>query len=332
MFILHLFHIVLVASCAIVNRVAGAGVASGAFQHALLAVVQREGVLAQLGGQPRFCCVAVGTVGAKNAKVNFWLGVAGDAFTGCAQEHLVLVADGTFSGGMLAFQWENGGVVKIAHAVQPIVAILAAWAKKGGVFGDEDGNGRSVTLFTRRVSYWNWVFTFVAMGTTHLTTVKISDVAGKAEAGGALMVKRLAIDGGGLPGDGSVTAGAIGAKHCLMICWFGMAGNAFLWRAFKFATRVAAFAICGFVGTRQGKQISVLSQGKVRHRVQAVVAIETVGSICLVVPGHKVGIQFAVAACAGAVLHSVVAFINVAIGAGDFGADIFDVVVGQAES
>ncbi len=58
---------------------------------------------------------------------------------------------------------------------------------------------------------------------------------------------------------------------------------------------------------------------------------EAVGAVRFVVLGHKFSIQLAVAAVAGAVLHVVAVFVDVAIDAGHFGADAANVVVGQAE-
>lgn len=154
---------------------------------------------------------------------------------------------------MLPFQWEDGGVVKRGHAVQPVVTILAGWAKEGDVLGHKERNGRYMTFLTRRILYLARLFARVAVGAGHRTAVKICHVLGKAEAGGALMVKRCIVKLGGLPGDSGVTLGTVGAKHGLVLFWFGVTGHTFLRRTLKLAARVAAFAAGGFVGASQGK-------------------------------------------------------------------------------
>ncbi|MAT95560.1 MAG: hypothetical protein CL608_00210 [Anaerolineaceae bacterium] len=169
------------------------------------------------------------------------------------------------------------------------------------------------------------------MGAAHFTAVKIGDVAGQAEAGRALVVKRRALNRGRLPGGGGVAAGAISAKHRLVFFRFGVADGALLWCAFEFTTDVAAFAACTFVRAGQGKQLGVLGHGKVRHRVQSIVAVEAVGSECLVMLDDEFSVTLAMTVGAGAVLHGVAAFVGVAVGAGQFGIGAANVVVGQGK-
>ena len=188
-----------------------------------------------------------------------------------------------------------------------------------------------MTLFTRGIGYWKGVFPGVAMGAAHIAAVKIGDVAGQAEAGGAFVVKRFAIDRGGLPGDGGVAAGAVGAKHRLVFLRLGVAGCTFLRRACEVATGMAAFAACGFVGTGQGKQLGVLGHGKVRHGIQPIVAVQAVGSVRFVVLGYKFSIQFAVAVGAGAVFYGVAAFVDMAVGTGHFSVGAANIVVSEGK-
>lgn len=75
----------------------------------------------------------------------------------------------------------------------------------------------------------------------------------------------------------------------------------------------------------------MLGHGEVRQRVQAVVAGEAVGSVRFTVLCHEFGIQLTMAAVAGAVLHGIAAFVDVAVGADHFGADTLDVVVGEVK-
>ncbi len=224
-------------------------------------------MLAQLGGQPGINRVAVGAISAKDALVNFRFGVAGYTFARGALEHLIHMAGGAFGHSVPPSQWPNVGMVKISHAVQTIVAILAAWAKEGGVFNHEGGNGRCMASFTRRIRHGNGVLTCVAMGAGKFTAVKICDVAGEAKTGGALMVKWGIVKRGGLPGNRAVAAAAIRAKHRLVLFRLGVAGHTFLWRTLKFTARVAAFAARGFVRAGQGKLLGVLGHRKVRHSV-----------------------------------------------------------------
>jgi len=332
MLIQHLLHAVLVASGAIVSGVTGGGVASRAFQRALFPMVQGESVLAQLGGQPGIDRMAVSAVGAKDAQMNFRLSVAGHTLARGALEHLVDVAGSAFGRSVLAGQRPDVSVIKIGHAVQPIVAILATCPKEGSVLAHKVGNGRCMTILTRGISYRDGIFTSVAMGAGKGTAIKIGDVLGQAETGSAFVVKRRAVKHGRLPGNQSVAAFTIGAKHGLMFFWLGVASHTFLWCILKLPTGMAAFAARGFMCAGQGKQFGMLGHRKVRHRVHTIVTSQTVGSIGFIVLSHKFSIQIPVAVGTGTFLDGVIAVVAVAVGTNHLSADAANIVMGQAKT
>ena len=85
-------------------------------------VPQREGVIAQRGGHPGICCVAVLTAQAEGAAVDFRFLMALHALGGGAAEGLVFVAGSALDVGMPSVQGEDVGMVEAAHTVYAVVA------------------------------------------------------------------------------------------------------------------------------------------------------------------------------------------------------------------
>ena len=331
MILLHLIRVVLMAGCTVVGGVAGTGMAGSARQCPFLAVIEREAMLAQLGREPRFGRMTVGAVGAKNAKVEIRFGVAGQAITGRTLELLIVVAGCAVRRGVSPGQRPDRGVVEWRHAVQTIVAGLAAGAKEGGVFLYEAGNGRFMAGLAGGICYLARFLLSMAAGTGHLAAIKINYMVRQAKVG-AFMIKRHAIHGGGQPGSCCVAAGAVGAKQGKMLGGLGVASNARLRRLLEIAVSVAALALGNFVCPGQGKQLSVLRHCKVRQAVQPIVAVEAGRPVRFVVPRHKLCIQLTMAAGTTAICHAVVAWLHMAIGTNDVGAVAGQAVVVQGKA
>lgn len=96
-------------------------------------------MLSKLGWHPGSGGMTTYTIQAKNAHVNFWLGVAGSTFAGCTLENLVSVAILARDGGVRPIQGKYLGMVKVGHGVTTVVAVQAGGAKERCMFGHKGG-------------------------------------------------------------------------------------------------------------------------------------------------------------------------------------------------
>ncbi len=90
--------------------------------------------------------MAGGAIRAEQPKVNFRLGVAGDALGRRALELAIGMASRTFSGSVCAFEQEESGVIKIGCVAGAVVATQTVVAKRLNVPGHEAGLSLSVAI------------------------------------------------------------------------------------------------------------------------------------------------------------------------------------------
>lgn len=310
----NLIHIVLMAGGAGVGGVAADGMADGALQFPLLAVIEGEGVLTQPGRQPGIGRMTVGTVGAENAEMNGRLFVTGDTFGWRFFKHLINMTRSTLLRRVLTGERPHLGVVKFGHLPGAVVAILAFGAKECSMFGHERPVRFGMTRLAVSITHLQRIISGVAGPAGKWAAVKIGDVTGQAKAGFADMVKHNAVHAGRRPRGGCVTVNAVGAKQAGVFFRFGMAGEAVARLLLKFATIVTIFARSVKMCTGKGKDLGMSSDVKVGHRVVPVVAGKTILAVSGDVSCHERRVGVPVAVGTVGLGHCKRAFLHVAAG------------------
>lgn len=229
--------------------------------------------------------------------------MAGDAVAGRAGKHLPLMTTGAIGDKVLSFQGPDGGVIKVCHAINAVMARQAVVAKLGDVRRHESGvrlsmTGSAISHGKRKRG------PRVAARAGKGGLVIVGDVARQAKAGVAGMVKNGGIERGWEPAIGRVASGAIYAKQAAMLIGFGMASHAIGGRAFKDAGIMATSAGCFRMKTSQGKTLGVLVQGEVRQSIQTIVASQAIRAKLGQMHVHEVGFLLFMAIQAHSGVHN----------------------------
>lgn len=155
----------------------------------LKAMSQRECMLAQKRRLPGIWDMAILAAQPEETGMDLWLGMALEALRGCACEYLLNVAGLALERSVGAEQGEEGRMVKIAHAVHPIMAIQTCSAKLLLVFQHKSGPlfllrmARHAGLQVKRLRG------LMAVPAGHLGPLGIYNMPRQVEAGIAIMIE-----------------------------------------------------------------------------------------------------------------------------------------------
>lgn len=168
----------------IVTNIAGVlciavDMASLAVQVRWAAVVEQEGVDAQIGWRPLLSCVAILALQPKETSVDLWLSMALDALFWDTLVNFILMAGLAFDVRMAAVQDKDRRMVKVLHAVNPIVAVQAGGTKLALVL-----THKGLPLRTLRMADDTRL---------HIEVADIIAVAGGAGDSLALVIFRMAV-------------------------------------------------------------------------------------------------------------------------------------------
>ena len=193
-----------------------AWVAGLAGLRALLAMVKREAVAAQLGRRPGLGGVAIMAVLSKKTSVDFGLGVALRALAWCSPKdalHMAVLAGDLC---VRSIQGEETGVSEVAHAVQAVVTIHTGRSEVFQVLLDEGwAIGLSVAVLAGGLdSLIDSAEMAVAAGQG--LSVGFLEMVDQAEADFSFVIKRFSLPLRRLPGLRVVAGCAIARKQALV--------------------------------------------------------------------------------------------------------------------
>lgn len=249
--------------------------AGSAGNFAFPPVCQGEGVAEKAGRLPGSGRVAGGAIQTKQAGMYLRFSMAGDTVAGRAGKNLSLMTTRAISDSVLSFQGPDGGVIKVCHAINAVMASQTVVAKLGDVRRHESGVCLSMT--GSAISHGKCKLgSRVAARAGKGSLVIVGNVARQAKTSIAGMVENSGIERGWEPAIGCMASGALQAKQPAMLIGFSVTGGAFGGRPFKNAGIMAASTGCLRMKTSQGKTLGVIFQGEVRQGIQAIVTSQAI--------------------------------------------------------
>jgi hypothetical protein len=187
-------------------------------------VVQREGVLAETGGLPTICHVAILAAQSEQTGVNGGFGMAAGAFCRRSLEMLPGVARGACQRSMLTRQREDNGVVEISKTTAAVMTAGARLPELFNVLCHKGRFGGLVTGDTIAISKRK-VACAMAVCAGKGLSIKVGLVVLQRETGGS-MIKERRIDISRDEALNTVAGGAIIREQPDVIVRRGVAGDA----------------------------------------------------------------------------------------------------------